>query len=90
MTPSHSRAAAALGALTALAGGLLLAGIGPLAGAPASLSAWLVVTGVALTGLGIDAGRRERQADVAVAARERAESARRAADERSRELADHA
>jgi len=90
VTPSHSRAAAALGALTALAGGLLVAGIGPLAGAPTPLSVWLVLTGVALTWLGIDAGRRERSASAALVARDRAEFARRAADERSRELAEHA
>jgi diguanylate cyclase (GGDEF)-like protein/PAS domain S-box-containing protein len=90
VTPSHSRAAAALGALTALAGGLLVAGIGPLGGAPVPLSAWLVLTGLALVGLGVDAGSRERRADAAVAARDRAESARRAADARSRELAEQA
>ena len=72
MTPSHSRAAAALGALTALAGVLLLAGVGPLAGAPRALSSWLVVAGLALTWLGIDAGRRERRASAARAARDRA------------------
>ena len=90
MTPSHSRAASALGALTALAGTLLLLGIGPLAGAPVPLSVWLVVCGLALCWLGIDAGRRERHAVDAVAALDRAESARRAADTRSRELAEHA
>jgi diguanylate cyclase (GGDEF)-like protein/PAS domain S-box-containing protein len=90
VTSGHSRAAAALGALTALAGGALLAGVGPLAGAPMALSAWLVVTGLALGWLGLDAGRRERHATAAVAARDRAESARRAADARSRELAGHA
>jgi diguanylate cyclase (GGDEF)-like protein/PAS domain S-box-containing protein len=90
VTLSHSRAAASLGALTALAGVLLLAGLGPLAGAPPALSAWLVVAGLALTWLGVDAGRRERRATAALAARDRAESARRAADARSRELAGHA
>ena len=90
MTPSHSRAAAALGALTALAGALLLLGVGPLAGAPVPLSVWLVLCGLALCWLGIDAGRRERHAIDAVAALDRAESARRAADARSRELAEHA
>ena len=76
--------------MTAFAGGLLLAGIGPLAGAPKTMSAWLVLTGLALTGLGIDAGRRERRAATAVRERDRAEAARVVADERSRELADHA
>ena len=90
MTPSHSRAAAALGALTALAGALLLLGVGPLAGAPVPLSIWLVLCGLALCWLGIDASRRERHAIDAVAALGRAESARRAADARSRELAEHA
>ena len=85
MTPSHSRAAAALGALTALAAVLMLAG-----GAPAPLSVWLAVTGLVVTALGIDAGRRERRAGAALAARDRAESAARAADARSRELAGHA
>ncbi|HWM08252.1 MAG TPA: PAS domain-containing protein, partial [Solirubrobacteraceae bacterium] len=88
MTPSHSRAAAALGVLTALAGVLMLAGV--VDGAPAPLSTWLVLMGLVLTWLGIDAGRRERRATAAVAARDRAESAWRAADARSRELADHA
>jgi diguanylate cyclase (GGDEF)-like protein/PAS domain S-box-containing protein len=86
VTPSHSRSAAALGALTALAGALLLLGIGPLAGAPAPLAAWLVVAGLAVIWLGVDAGRRERHAGAAI---DRAESARRAADARSRELAHH-
>jgi diguanylate cyclase (GGDEF)-like protein/PAS domain S-box-containing protein len=90
VTPSHSRAAATLVVLTALAGALLLAGVGALAGAPRAMSAWLVVAGLALTWLGIDAGRRERRAGAALAARDRAESARRAADERSRELAGNA
>jgi diguanylate cyclase (GGDEF)-like protein/PAS domain S-box-containing protein len=90
VTPSHSRAAAALGAPTALVGVLLLAGVGPWAGAPRALSLWLVLVGLALIWLGIDAGRRERRASAALAARDRAESARRAADARSRELADHA
>ena len=90
MTLRHSRAAAALGALTALAGMLLLANVGPLAGAPPALSVWLVVTGLALTWLGFDASRRERHASAALAARDRAESARRAADARSRELAGQA
>ncbi len=89
MTPSHSRSAAALGALTALAGLLLVLGVGPLAGAPAPLSAWLVLTGLAILWLGVDAGRRERREGAALAARDRAESARRAADARSRELAHH-
>jgi diguanylate cyclase (GGDEF)-like protein/PAS domain S-box-containing protein len=89
VTRSHSRSAAALGALTALAGLLLLLGVGPLAGAPAPLSAWLVLVGLALIWLGVDAGRRERRATAALAARDRAESARRAADARSRELAHH-
>jgi diguanylate cyclase (GGDEF)-like protein/PAS domain S-box-containing protein len=87
---SHSRAAAALGALTALVGALLLAGVGPLAGAPRAMSSWLVVTGLTLIWLGIDAGSRERRASAAFAARDRAESARRAADARSHELAGHA
>jgi PAS domain S-box-containing protein len=60
---------------------LLLAGVGPLAGAPRALSAWLVLAGLALTWLGVDAGRRERRAAAALAARDRAESARRAAFE---------
>jgi diguanylate cyclase (GGDEF)-like protein/PAS domain S-box-containing protein len=89
VTPSHSRSAAALGALTALAGLLLLLGLGPLAGAPAPVSAWLVVTGLGIIWLGFDAGRRERREGDALAARDRAESARRAADARSRELAHH-
>jgi diguanylate cyclase (GGDEF)-like protein/PAS domain S-box-containing protein len=89
VTPSHSRSAATLGALTALAGLLLLLGVGPLAGAPAPLSAWLVLTGLALIWLGIDAGRRAGREGAALAARDRAESARRAADARSRELAHH-
>ena len=83
MTSSHSRSAAALGALTAFAGALLLLGV---AGAPAPLSAWLVLAGLALTWLGLDAHRRERRAGAAL---DRAESARRAADARSRELAHH-
>jgi len=89
VSPSHSRSAGALGGLTALAGLLLLLGVGPLAGAPAPLSAWLVLAGLALIWLGIDAGRREDHAAAAVAARDHAESARRAADARSRELAHH-
>jgi diguanylate cyclase (GGDEF)-like protein/PAS domain S-box-containing protein len=84
VTRSHSRSAAALGVLTALAGLL-----GPLTGAPRPLSAWLVLAGLAVVWLGIDAGRRERRATAALAARDRAESARRAADARSRELAHH-
>jgi diguanylate cyclase (GGDEF)-like protein/PAS domain S-box-containing protein len=88
VTPGHSRAAATLGALTALAGSVMLAGV--VDGAPVPLSAWLALTGLVVTWLGIDAGRRERRADAAVAARDRAESARRAADARSRELAGHA
>jgi diguanylate cyclase (GGDEF)-like protein/PAS domain S-box-containing protein len=90
VTPRHSRAAAALGALTAIAGSLLLAHVGPVGGAPVPLSIWLVLCGLALTGLSVDGGRRQRRADAAVAARDRAEAARRAADERSRELAEHA
>jgi diguanylate cyclase (GGDEF)-like protein/PAS domain S-box-containing protein len=89
VTPSHSRSAAALGALTALAGLLLLLGVGPFAGAPAPLSAWLVLVGLALVWVGIDAARRARREGAALAARDRAESARRAADARSRELAHH-
>ena len=89
MTRSHSRSAAALGALTALAGALLLLEAGPLSGAPAPLSVWLVLVGLALVWLGVDAGRRDRGAADALAARDRAESARRAADARSRELAHH-
>jgi diguanylate cyclase (GGDEF)-like protein/PAS domain S-box-containing protein len=85
VTPRHSRAACALGGLTALAGVLLLAR----GDAPVLLSGWLVLCGVVLFGLGIDAGRRETRAVVAGAALDRAESARRAADARSRELADH-
>ncbi|HEX5618116.1 MAG TPA: EAL domain-containing protein [Solirubrobacteraceae bacterium] len=85
MTPRHSRAACALGALTALAGVALLAS----SGAPVLIAGWLVLCGLVLAGLGIDAGRRERRTAVAVAALDRAESARRAADARSRELADH-
>jgi diguanylate cyclase (GGDEF)-like protein/PAS domain S-box-containing protein len=85
VTPRHSRAACALGGLTALAGAVLLAS----AGAPPGLSAWLVLCGVVMCGLGVDAGRRATRAAVAVAALDRAESARRAADARSRELADH-
>jgi hypothetical protein len=42
------------------------------------LSVWLVLAGLALVGLGFDAGRRDH-----------AESARRAADARSRKLAHH-
>ena len=83
MSRSHSRSAAALGALTALAGLLMLLG---LAGAPAPISGWLVLVGLALIWLGVDARRRE---GVALAARDRAESARRAADARSLELAHH-
>jgi diguanylate cyclase (GGDEF)-like protein/PAS domain S-box-containing protein len=85
VTPRHSRAACALGGLTALAGVLLLAS----SGAPILLSAWLVLCGLVLCGLGVDAGRREQRAARTVAALDRAESARRAADARSRELADH-
>jgi diguanylate cyclase (GGDEF)-like protein/PAS domain S-box-containing protein len=85
VTPRHSRAACALGGLTALAGVLLLAG----SSAPIPLSAWLVLCGLVLCGLGVDAGRREQRAARTVAALDRAESARRAADARSRELADH-
>jgi diguanylate cyclase (GGDEF)-like protein len=85
VTPRHSRAACALGGLTALAGVLLLAG----SSAPILLSAWLVLCGLVLCGLGVDAGRREQRAARTVAALDRAESARRAADARSRELADH-
>jgi diguanylate cyclase (GGDEF)-like protein/PAS domain S-box-containing protein len=90
VTLRHSRAAAALGALTALAGLLLLIAVGPLAGAPAPLSTWLVICGLVLAWLGTDAVRRERRAAAAVAARDRAESAARVADARSRELAEHA
>jgi len=85
VTSRHSRAACALGALTALAGAFLMASDG----APVLLAAWLVVCGVVLCGLSIDGGRREKSAAHAVAALGRAESARRAADARSRELADH-
>jgi diguanylate cyclase (GGDEF)-like protein/PAS domain S-box-containing protein len=85
VTPRHSRAACALGGLTALAGIALLAS----ANAPILLAAWLVLCGIVMAFLGFDAGRRERAAVVAVAALDRAESARRAADARSRELADH-
>jgi diguanylate cyclase (GGDEF)-like protein/PAS domain S-box-containing protein len=58
-------------------------------GAPLPLSAWLVVAGLALVWLGIDAARSERRESDALAARDRAESERRAADARSRELAHH-
>jgi diguanylate cyclase (GGDEF)-like protein/PAS domain S-box-containing protein len=58
-------------------------------GAPLPLSAWLVVAGLGVVWLGIDAGRSQRRASDALAARDRAESARRAADARSRELAHH-
>jgi diguanylate cyclase (GGDEF)-like protein/PAS domain S-box-containing protein len=85
VTPRHSRAACALGALTALAGVALVA----TAGAPVLLAGWLILCGLGLCGLSIEAGRRERTAASAVAALDRAESARRAADARSRELADH-
>ena len=85
MTPRHSRAACALGLLTALAGGVLLVS----AEAPVLLAGWLVLCGIVMGGLGLDAGRREQRTVRAVAALDRAESARRAADERSRELADH-
>jgi diguanylate cyclase (GGDEF)-like protein/PAS domain S-box-containing protein len=85
VTPRHSRAACALGGLTALAGVLLLAS----SSAPILISAWLVLCGLVLCGLGVDAGRREQRAARTVAALDRAESARRAADARSRELADH-
>jgi diguanylate cyclase (GGDEF)-like protein/PAS domain S-box-containing protein len=80
VTPSHSRSAAAVGALTALAGAVMLAR------EPAPLAAWLVLAGLALIWLGLDAGRRERRSDALL---DRAESARRAADARSRELAHH-
>jgi len=59
-------------------------------GAPEPLSAWLVLAGLVLTWLGIDAGRGARHANAALVARDRAESARRAADARSHELAGHA
>jgi diguanylate cyclase (GGDEF)-like protein/PAS domain S-box-containing protein len=85
VTPRHSRAACALGVLTALAGVALLAS----SNAPLPLAGWLVLCGIVLAGLGFDAGRKEQRAAVAVAALDRAESARRAADARSRELADH-
>ncbi|HET8756749.1 MAG TPA: EAL domain-containing protein [Solirubrobacteraceae bacterium] len=71
--------------MTALAGVALLAS----SGAPVLLAVWLVVCGIVLAGLGLDAGRRETRTAHAVAALDRAESARRAADARSRELADH-
>jgi diguanylate cyclase (GGDEF)-like protein/PAS domain S-box-containing protein len=58
-------------------------------GTPLPLSAWLVLAGLALLWLGIDAGRGLRRESDALAARDRAESARRAADARSRELAHH-
>ena len=87
MTPSHCRAAATLGALTALAGVLMLAGV--VEGAPAPLWGWLSVTGLTVLWLGVDAARRERRAAAALVARDRAESAWRAADARSRELAGH-
>ena len=84
MNASHCRAAAVLGVLTTLAGAVLLTGAG---GAPLPLAAWLVVAGGALAGLAREAGRRQRRAEAAV---DHAEAARRAADERSRELAAHA
>ena len=84
VSSSHSRSAAPLGVLTALAGVL-----GPVVGRAAPLSAWLVVAGLALVWLGVDAGRSERRENAVRAARDRAVSARRAADARSRELAHH-
>ncbi len=81
VTPSHSPQRCLLGVLTALAGAL-----GSVVGAPMPLSAWLVLAGLALVWLGVDAGGRRRRESAALAARDRAESARRAADARSLEL----
>jgi EAL domain-containing protein (putative c-di-GMP-specific phosphodiesterase class I) len=64
VTSLDSRAAAALGAVTALAGALQLAGAGPLGAAPTPLSAWLVVAGIALCWLAVR--RRERRKAPAV------------------------
>jgi len=91
VTPRASRAAIALGLVTAIGGLCVLAGLAPYESVPVPVAAWLVAAGLALAGLSLHATRvaaRTRAAlDASSAERERAESARRAADERSRELA---
>jgi diguanylate cyclase (GGDEF)-like protein/PAS domain S-box-containing protein len=86
VTPRHSRAACALGGATALAGVALIA----TATGPLWMSVWLLVCGLGLVGLSVESARRDRVTASTVAALGRAESARRAADARSRELAEHA
>jgi diguanylate cyclase (GGDEF)-like protein/PAS domain S-box-containing protein len=86
VTPRHSRAACALGGATALAGVVLIA----TATGPLWMSVWLLVCGLGLVGLSVESARRARVTAGAVAALDRAESARRAADARSLELAEHA
>jgi diguanylate cyclase (GGDEF)-like protein/PAS domain S-box-containing protein len=86
VTSRHSRAACALGGLTALVGAILIV----TAGAPLLTSLWLLICGLGLAGLGAEGVLREGRAADTAAALDRAESARRAADARSRELAEHA
>jgi diguanylate cyclase (GGDEF)-like protein/PAS domain S-box-containing protein len=86
VTSRHSRAACALGGLTALAGVALI----PFAPVPLWTSVWLVICGIGLAALAAESIRRERREADTAAALDRAESARRAADARSRELAEHA
>ena len=57
---------------------------------PVLTSVWMLICGIGLAALGAESVRRERRAADTAAALDRAESARRAADARSRELAEHA
>jgi diguanylate cyclase (GGDEF)-like protein/PAS domain S-box-containing protein len=91
VTPRASRAAAVLGIVTAVAGLLVLAGLAPYQEVPVPVASWLIASGLALTALSLLSARGAARTGVLLQARrlerDRAESARRAADERSRELA---